>query len=122
MPKFFIRLVINALALWVAARYIDGIMLTDSLGGLFIVALIFGFVNALIKPIFTFLSFPFLILTLGGFTLVINALMLLLTSSLTVNLSVTGFWPALWGSIVISIVSLILSAVLDDDKEKKKRH
>lgn len=115
MPKFFIRLAVNACALWAAAYFIDGIYLTDSFGGVLVVALVFGLVNALIKPVVAFFSFPFIILTLGLFTLVVNALMLLLTDALTSNLMVAGFGTAVLGSIVISIVSVVLSNVLGDD-------
>ena len=115
MPKFFIRLAVNACALWVAANLVDGIYLSDSFGGILVVALVFGLINALIKPIVKFFSFPFILLTLGLFTIVINALMLLLTDALTSNLIVAGFWPALVGSIVISLVSIVLSHFLGDD-------
>ena len=102
MSKLILRLVINAAALWAAARYVDGISLTDDLVGVFIVALIFGLINALLKPIVTVLSVPFILLTLGLFTLVVNALMLYATAGLTDLLYVSGFWAAFWGSIVIS--------------------
>lgn len=115
MPNFFIRLAVNACALWAAANLIDGIYLTDSFGGILVVALVFGLVNALIKPIVKALSFPFILLTLGLFTLVINALMLLLTDALLSSLIVAGFWTAVKGSIVISIVSMLLSHFLGDD-------
>ena len=120
MSKLLVRLVINAAALWVAARFVDGIMLTDSLGGILFVALIFGFVNALIKPVLTFFSIPFIFLTLGLFTVVINAAMLLVTAGLTTNLVVNGFMPALWGSLVISVVSIVLSGILGEEDKKKK--
>jgi putative membrane protein len=123
MNTLLIRLVINALALWVAQLLIDGIELTGSstLGKvvtLIVVALIFGLLNTLIKPILRLFTLPLFVLTLGLITFVINALMLWLTggiaSALNVNFSVEGFWSALWGSLVISIVSWILSLLLRD--------
>ncbi len=112
-----IRIIVNATALWAAAQLIDGIHLEGAVGPVVIVALIFGLVNAIIKPIIKFFAFPFIILSLGLLTLVINALMLLLTDRLTSILTVDGFWPALLGSIVISIVSMILSHFLDKKSE-----
>ncbi len=108
-----IRLIINAIALWAADYLIKGIHLEGDPWQIVIVALIFGIVNAFIKPIIKFFAFPFIILTLGLLTLVINALMLMLTAAMTEILRIDGFVPALLGSIVISLVSMILSWVLD---------
>ncbi len=108
-----IRLIINAIALWAAASWIEGIHFEGTPWQMVLVAFIFGIVNAIIKPIIKFFAFPFIILTLGLLTLVINALMLMLTAAMTPILRVDGFMPALLGSIVISLVSMILSWVLD---------
>ncbi|MBK7092489.1 MAG: phage holin family protein [bacterium] len=108
-----IRLIINAIALWAAATWIEGIHFEGTPWQMVLVALIFGIVNAIIKPIVKFFTFPFIILTLGLLTLVINALMLMLTAAMTPILRVDGFWPAFLGSIVISLVSMILSWILD---------
>jgi len=108
-----IRLIVNAVALWAAASWIDGIHLEGTVGQVILLAFIFGLVNAIIKPIVKFLAFPLIILTLGLLTLVINALMLMLTAAMTDILKVDGFIPALLGSIVISLVSLVLSHFLD---------
>ena len=122
--RFLVRVVVNALALAVAAWLFDGITVTGAdtahkaltlLG----VAIVFGLVNAIIAPIVKLLSLPFIILTLGLLLLVINAFMLLLTSSiagaLNLGFHVDGFWTAIGGSIVISITSTVLGAVLSDD-------
>ena len=77
--NLIIRLFVNAVALWVAARLLDGIELTEELGPVVLVAAVFGLVNALIKPLVFLLSLPVVLLTLGLFTIVINALMLMLT-------------------------------------------
>ncbi len=116
--KSLIRLAITAVALWVAVQLVTGLSYDGATLGLLVVALIFGVVNGLIRPVVRFLTLPVIWLTLGLFTLVINALMLWLTgvisSSLGAGLTVAGFWPAFWGSIVISIVSVVLSMFVKD--------
>ncbi len=115
MTKLVIRLVINAVALWAAASFIGGIHLSEDIVSVAIVAAVFGIINAFIKPIVKLFSFPFIILTLGIFTIIINAAMLLLTDYFTQSLHVESFMSAIFGSIVISIVSIVLSAFLDDE-------
>ncbi|MFK4866181.1 phage holin family protein [Streptomyces sp. CSMPJR101] len=123
MKNFVVKTVANAGALAVAVWLIDNITLTgDSTGKkaatLLLVALIFGLVNVVVKPVVKLFSLPLLILTLGLFTLVVNALMLLLTSWLAdkVDLSfhVEGFWTAVLGGLIISVVSWALNVVLPD--------
>ncbi|MDN3023747.1 phage holin family protein [Streptomyces sp. S.PB5] len=123
MKNFVVKTIANAGALAVAVWLLDKITLTgDStgkkIGTLILVALIFGLVNFLVKPVVKLFSLPLLILTLGLFTLVVNALMLLLTSWLAdkVDLSfhVDGFWTAVVGGLIISIVSWALNVVLPD--------
>ncbi|MCX5332906.1 MULTISPECIES: phage holin family protein [unclassified Streptomyces] len=123
MKNFVVKTIANAGALAVAVWLLDKITLTgDStgkkIGTLILVALIFGIVNFLVKPVVKLLSLPLLILTLGLFTLVVNALMLMLTSWLAdkVDLSfhVDGFWTAVLGGLIISIVSWALNVVLPD--------
>jgi putative membrane protein len=122
MTHFLIRLVINAVALGVAALILPGIRFggeTDMalLINILIVALIFGLVNAFIKPILALLTCPFYIITLGLFTFVVNALMLMLTAWLVgPRFVVDGFWTALLGSIIISIVSTVISATLKENQ------
>lgn len=116
--KPLIRILITMAALWVASKYVTGISTDGSVIALAGVALVFGVVNAFVKPILTLLSLPAVVFTLGLFLLVLNALMLMITSSLSSTLGlgfhVAGFWPAFWGSIVISLVSTVLSMVLVD--------
>jgi putative membrane protein len=123
MVNFLVRTIANAVALAVAVWLLDDITLTgDDTASkaltLILVALIFGLVNAVVKPITKLLSLPLLILTLGLFTLVINALMLMLTSWLAeqfdLAFQVEGFWTAVLGALVISLVSWALSVVLPD--------
>ncbi|GGK64998.1 phage holin family protein [Streptomyces flaveus] len=123
MKNFVVKTIANAGALAVAVWILDKITLTgDStgkeIGTLLLVALIFGVVNFLVKPIVKVLTFPLFILTLGLITLVINALMLLLTSwladKLDLSFHVEGFWTAVLGGLIISIVSWALNVVLPD--------
>ncbi|MDT9695601.1 phage holin family protein [Streptomyces sp. P17] len=123
MKNFVVKTIANAGALAVAVWLLDKITLTGGstgkkVGTLLLVALIFGLVNFLVKPVVKLLSLPLLILTLGLFTLIVNALMLLLTSWLadTLDLSfhVEGFWTAVLGGLIISIVSWALNVVLPD--------
>jgi putative membrane protein len=123
MKNFVVKTIANAGALAVAVWLLDKITLTgDStgkkIGTLILVALIFGIVNFLVKPVVKLLSLPLLILTLGLFTLVVNALMLMLTSwladKLDLSFHVDGFWTAVLGALIISIVSWALNVVLPD--------
>ena len=119
-------LVTNVVALAVATWLFPGITLHghdtgDKVLTLVVVGLIFGVITSLVKPVITFFSLPFIILTLGFLLLVINALMLLLTSKIAgsagVPFHVDGFWTAVFASIVISIVSAVVGSILDTDRE-----
>jgi putative membrane protein len=122
MRNLFFRWIINAIALGVAVSLVPRIYIDGGWQVLAVVALIFGLVNALIRPLVTLLTCPLIILTLGLFTLVINAGMLLLASWLAglvgVGFFVDGFWPAFWGALIISIVSALLSMVLKGERER----
>lgn len=120
-----VRLVINAVAIWLAANWIVGIDIISSGKGtwwdilvLLGVAAVFTLVNALVKPLVKLLSLPLVILTLGLFLLVINALMLKLTAVITettdYGLRVDGFWAAIWGAILITIVNWVLGIFVPD--------
>ncbi|WP_194826854.1 phage holin family protein [Nocardia sp. XZ_19_231] len=125
-----IRLVINAIAIWAAAAWIDKIDIyvppewSAEWGNwgkalvLLIVALVFTAVNAVIKPIVQLLSLPFVILTLGLFLFVVNAGMLWLTAKITeitdYGLRVDGFWAALWGGLIITLVNWVLGILVPD--------
>ncbi|MFF7608755.1 phage holin family protein [Streptomyces parvulus] len=123
MMNFLVKTIANAGALAVAVWLLDKITLTGGSTGekavtLIVVALVFGLVNMLVKPIVQVLTFPLFILTLGLFTLVVNALMLLLTSwvadKLDVSFHVEGFWTAVLGGLIISVVSWALNTFLPD--------
>jgi putative membrane protein len=117
MRNFVIRLLVNALALSAAAWIVDGIQLTGGFGDVLVVALVFGLLNALLKPLVIFFSLPFILLTLGLFALVVNGVMLLITDRLTESLTVSGLWAAVLGSIVISLVTMILGRTLEDGEQ-----
>ena len=112
MP-FLVRLLVNAAALWVATLVVPGVAYDGGALPLLGVALVFGVINAFLRPVAKILTFPLIIVTLGIFSLVINGLMLWLTSSLSSGLGlgfhVSGFWAAFWGGVVVSLVSLLLS-------------
>jgi putative membrane protein len=120
-----LRLLINAAALWVATRLVSGISYTGDGASLFGVALVFGVLNVLIKPVLFLMSLPFVVLTLGLFTLVLNAVMLLLTAGVSdilgLGFSVDGFVPALKGALVVTLVSFALSLFVSSDSDSPKR-
>jgi putative membrane protein len=111
-----IKLVVNAAALWVADLLVGGIRIGDW-QGLALMAALLALINTFAKPLLTLLTCPLIILTLGLFLLVINTAMLALAAwlagQLGAEVTITGFWPALWGAIIISIVSWLLSLLLD---------
>jgi len=113
--RLMLKLLINAAALWVAGRLVSGITLEGELLTILVVALIFGLVNTFIKPILKVLSFPMIILTIGLFTLVINAAMLGLTAAVTDALSIEDVWSAILGAIVVSVVSTVLNWFVPSD-------
>ena len=115
--RLALRIVVNAVSLWVAAELIDGIDLAEGIGSILFVAIVFGIVNAVIKPAAKLLALPITLLTLGLFTVVVNAAMLALTGWLTDSLDVEGFWPAVFGAIVVSVVSWVLSVFVPDDED-----
>lgn len=117
MRNFLIRLFVNSLALSAAAWLVDGITLSGGFGQVLIVALVFGILNAILKPILVIFSLPFIVVTLGLFALVVNGVMLLVTARLTDHLAVSGFGAAVLGSIVISIVTILLGGALEDGEK-----
>jgi putative membrane protein len=128
MGSFLIRWGVTAGAVAIAAWLVPGIYVDEPhrIWAVLVVALVLGLVNAFIRPIVAFLSCGCIVLTLGLFTLVINALMLLLAEWVTVELlgmgfHVDGFWNALLGSVIISIVSFVASSLIGKGRLEKKR-
>ena len=130
MNSFLVKTVINAVALWIAAVMVQGINLAEDQSSvaeriftIIVVALVFGIVNALLKPLAKTLAFPFIVLTLGLFTIVINAFMLQVTDWLAAPLGLSFsvnhfFWDAILGAIIISIVSMVLNFVIPDEPRR----
>ena len=125
-----LRLLVNAAALAVATWLLSGISLHDSTMGrkvltLLIAALVFGVLNALVKPVFKLVTTPIVLLTLGLFLVVINGCMLLLTSwvsgKVDLGWHVDGFLTAVVGALVVSVVSFLLSAFVPDAGERRRR-
>lgn len=129
MTNFLIRTGVNAVALWVAAALLDGIVLAEDdttfaskFTTIILVALIFGVVNAVVKPIAKVLAFPAIVLTLGLFTFVVNAFLLQLTEwiadPLGLSFVITKFWwDAVLGALIITIVSMVLNWVLPEKED-----
>ena len=120
--KLVIRWLIAALALFLAAWIVPGIEVAPNAWWIYaVMAVILGLVNALVRPVLKLLSCGLIILTLGLFTLVINALTLWLASSIAVNwfhvdFHVRGFWPAFWGALIVSIATVVMSVLFKDKK------
>jgi putative membrane protein len=119
--SLFLHWILNAAALWVAAAIVPGLDFSGGPGRLLLVAAVFGIVNSTLRPLLTILTCPLVVLTLGFFTLVLNALMLLVTGWLSeswnLGFTVSGFWAAFFGGLVVGLVSMLLSLGL---KEKSR--
>jgi len=123
--SLIIRLLVNAAALWVATRIVPGVTYRGDVLPFLGVALVFGIVNAFIRPVAKLLTLPIIILTLGLFALVVNGLMLWLTSALSgvlgLGFHVSGFWAAFVGALVVSLVSTLLSLIVVDRSDATRR-
>ncbi|EWM66641.1 MULTISPECIES: phage holin family protein [Micromonospora] len=125
---FLIRLAITAVALWIATLIVPGVEVSGRNTGnnvltLIVVALVFGVVNAVLKPLIKVFGCVFYLLTLGLFALVVNALLFMLTDwiagLLKLPFHVDGFWAAFWGAIVVAVVSWLISVVVPDRLENR---
>ena len=127
MTRFILRWAINAIALYLAILILPGIDLRSGLVSIIWLALIFGFVNALFRPLLKFLTCPLIMLTLGLFTLVINTFLFWLTSvigqsfGLDLIISDPVWWNAFLGGLVVSIVSVVMTLILKDELKGKRR-
>lgn len=126
MQKLIIRWLINAVALWVAITFVPGIHAQGGWLAILALAVIFGLVNALLRPVLSVLTCPLIILTLGLGTLLINTLLFWLSgwvgAQFGIGFTVDGFWPAFFGSLIVTLVSLILTLLVKDELEGKRRH
>ena len=127
MTKFILRLAINAIALYLAILILPGIDLKSGLVSIIWLALIFGLINALFRPLISFLTCPLIVLTLGLFTLVINTFLFWLTSvigqyfGLALVIDSPVWWNAFLGGLIVSIVSVVMTLVLKDEMRGRRR-
>jgi len=123
MTKFILRWVINAVALFLAVYLIPGVALEGNWVSILWLALIFGLINAFLRPLLKLLTCPLIILTLGLFTLLINTFLFWLTSQVGqafgIGFTVDGFWSAFLGGLVVSVVSIFMSLILKDELKKR---
>lgn len=123
MNRLIIRWFINAVAVWVAANIVPGIVLTsESPAAIIVIALILGLLNATLNPLLKFLTCPFILLTLGLGALLVNTLVFWLAGeigqSLGYGFTVEGFWPAFLGALVVSVVSVVLGVFLKEEPDR----
>lgn len=122
MMAFLVRLAVTALAIFATVKLLPGLHFEGTWTQLAGVALVFGVVNALLKPLLSILTCPLILLTLGFFSLVVNALLLMFTAWVSQKMGfdfrVDGFWWALLGGIVIGIISAALSLMVPDGKKE----
>jgi putative membrane protein len=111
LRPFLLHWIITAVSLWAASHFFRGIRFSDT-RSLIWAALLLGFANAVVKPLLIVLTLPLTLVTFGLFLLVINALMILLVSALVKGFKVSGFWTALFASIFVSLLSLVIGAVV----------
>lgn len=119
MTRFILRWAINTVAIFLAIRFVPGISLQTSWVNVIWLALIFGLVNAFLRPLLNLLTCPLIILTLGLFSVLINTFLFWLTGRIGqfvgISITINGFWPALLGGLVVSIVSVLLTIILKDE-------
>jgi len=126
MNKFLLRWVINCLAIYAAVELVPGIELVGNTWvSILVLGLIFVFVNAIVRPLAKLVGCLPIILTLGLFTLVINAFLFWLTGQIgllfDMGFTLDGFWPAFWGGLVVSIVSIVMGMILKDELKGRKK-
>jgi putative membrane protein len=114
MRGLFVRWLMLTVAILAAAYFLDGIEITGGVFSAFFAAAILGILNALLRPILLLITLPLNILTLGLFTFVINALMLMMASGVIAGFHVHGFWSAVFGSLIISVVSWLMTSLVND--------
>jgi putative membrane protein len=115
MRSFLIQAAITAAGVWLATEIIPGVSARDT-GTILLAAIVLGLLNATLRPVFVILSLPLTILTFGLFLLVVNAAMLALASWLLPGLAISGFWAAVFGGMVISIVSWVIAGALSSNR------
>ena len=123
MTRFILRWAISAAAIFLAIRFVPGITLQSGWVSVIWLALIFGLLNAFIRPLLSLLTCPLIILTLGLFTLLINTFLFWLTGQIGqwfgIGLTMNGFWPAFLGGLVVTVVSVVLTLLLKDEMRSR---
>ena len=124
MNKFILRWIINAVALFLAVRFVPGVHLQGSWVSIIWLALIFGLINAFLRPLLKLLTCPLIVLTLGLFTLLINTFLFWLTGQIGqafgIGFTIDSFWPAFLGGLVVTVVSVVLSLILKDELKGRR--
>lgn len=122
--KFLLRWAVITISLWVAVQIVPGLEHTGTALSLIGIALIFGLINAFVRPLLVLLTCPLIVVTLGLFVLIVNTIMLSLTIWLSrlfdLGLVSSGFWATFFGALVISVVSGVISVLLRDDYEERR--
>ncbi len=126
MNKFLLRWIINGIALYIAINLLPGLSLANESPASYVwIALIFGLLNASVRPILKLLTCPLILLTLGLFTLVVNTAMFYLTrwvgDFFDIGLQIDNFWAAFWGAVIVSLVSVLLTFILRDELKNKRK-
>ena len=124
MTKFILRWAINAAALFAAVYLVPGVTLQGAWVNIIWLALIFGLINAFLRPLLKMLTCPLIALTLGLFTLLINTFLFWLSSvvgqAFGIGFTVSGFWPAFLGGLVVTVVSVVMSLILKDELKGRR--
>jgi putative membrane protein len=116
--RFFLRLLLNGLAIMVAAWFVPGVRLAGVVPAI-VAGIILGFVNALVRPVLLLLTLPFTLLTLGLFIFIVNAVCFALTAALVPGFDLSGFFAAFFGALVVTMVSWLLNALLADNADRR---
>lgn len=114
LTKIIISILSNALAIFLAAKFIDGINVDMTLSNLVVAGALLGFVNTFVRPLIKLLSFPIILLTLGIFVVIINIAMLFLVSYLLPGFSIESVWAAFWGVVIVSLVNYVIASIIND--------
>jgi putative membrane protein len=115
--KFLLRLLLNALALMTAAYFVPGLTLSGP-GAALLAGAVLGFVNAIVRPVLFVLTLPFTLITLGLFLFILNAICLALTAALVPGFGISGFWPAVFGALIVSLVSWVVNATIVSERRQ----
>ncbi len=116
--KFLLRLLLNALAVMTAAYFVPGLTLSGP-GTALLAGVVLGFVNAIVRPVLFVVTLPFTLVTLGLFLFILNAVCLALTAALVPGFSIAGFWPAVFGALIVSLVSWVVNATIVSERRQQ---